>query len=123
MKSIRYAIYVSMVLHFLRKILHKEHATKPVPCHNDLMKPGDPQGKELEALLLDGLYEEMQNNIDREILESMKGLTDARRFENGDIRVYFDKHAAKAGEQILHVDYDYRPKVSVRKINLLAVID
>lgn len=120
MKSIRYAIYVSMVLYFLRKILHKEHAAKPVPCHNDLMKPGDPQGKQLEAILLDGLQEEIQREIDREIL---KGMTDAIRVESCDIRVHFDKHAAKAGEQILYADYDYRPKVSIRRINLLAVID
>lgn len=113
MKSIRYAIYVSMVLHFLRKILHKEHAAKPVPCHNDLMKPGDPQGEHLKNLLLEGLQHEVQDEIDRQILTEMRHV---QKLEDSNIRIYRDTHAEEAGQEVIRIDFAIRPKVAARYV-------
>ncbi len=113
MKSIRYAIYVSMVLYFLRKILHKEHAAKPVPCHNDLMKPGDPQGEHLKNLLLEGLQHEMQDEIDRQTLAEMMHV---QKLENSNIRIYRDTYAAEAGQEVIRIDFAIRPKVAARYV-------
>ena len=115
MKSIRYAIYVSMILYFLRKILHKEHAAKPVPCHNDLMKPGDPQGEHLKNLLLEGLQHEVQDEIDRQILAEMRHV---QKLEDSNIRIYRDTHAEEAGQEVIRIDFAIRPKVAARYVEV-----
>ena len=68
------AVYMAIVLWFLRRILRKESPGKPVKVpesYADPMQRVTPG--EIERMLLDGLQWELQMEIDRDRLAKMVG--------------------------------------------------
>lgn len=138
MRSVKYAAYAAIGLHFLRLCLRKSLTQVP-------KKKKCPDDGELPECLREQ-KDAIQTQIDREILHSMveyvkthngdlprysvefrgslakklNQIVTLRKYEDeiehGNIHCYYDSRAAEAGQKVIRVDL--RPEVSVQKVNV-----